>query len=269
MRYGPAIFITVLLANCWKALPVQAQTSQQRDQIPVESNWSSHLNWSTSKNMDYYSDYFTNLSSNLSYGFNKDLTLNVGFGYSQPIDDNEEKVRRYGFQDISVTASFDRLSRFSGSKLSSFVGLVLPASRASQKASLITSVEMGLNYSTRWKKLGIGTSHAFIFSHYQYNTADKFGYTPNAPYGFNNSVTGTLYIHPRFSISAGGGVYFYQTYAKENKQVNSLRSSARFLVTRHWNLSASYSWKDSLLTNNSFLDDDTTFASLAMGYSFQ
>jgi len=262
-----------LFASWWVAPLAFAETLQQSsksfiqsDSISGQSKWKSQLSWSTSKNMDYYSDYFTRLNSNLNYGFSKDLSLGINLGYSQPINDNEEKVRRYGFQDISLIASFSNFAN--SSKLSSSLELTLPASRASQKASLIASAEMGISYLTRWKKLGIRTYHSFIFNHYQYDTADEFGYIPNSPYGLNNSVTGTLYMHPRFRLLLGGGLYFYQTYAGKNKQVNSLSSSAQFLVTRNWNILASYSWRDTLVTNNNFLDDDTTVASLSTGYSF-
>lgn len=269
VRYWPVISIYIaLLTCCWGGLPVVAQTSQQRGQLPADSNWSSSLSWSTSKNMDYYADYFTRLGSSLQYGFSDKLALGVGFGYSQPIDDAEDKVRRYGFEDISLSIVWPEISKSPGSSLSGSLSAVLPTSRASQKASLMTSVEMGLNYSVRWKKFGIGTSHALIFSHYEYDTADEFGYVVNAPYGLNNSIMGTLYFHPRVSLSAGGGVYLYQTYTKQNKQVNSVRSSLSVRVTRNWNIAAGYSWRDTLLTNNSFLDDDTTVASLSMSYSF-
>lgn len=218
--------------------------------------------------MDYYSDYFTRLSSSLNYNLSESMGLDFGFDYSQPIKDDEEQVRRYGFGDLSVGVSWPGLMKSPGSSLAGSVTLVLPTSRASQKASLMTSVEMGLSYSVRWKLFGISTSHAFIFSHYEFDTADEHGEVQNSPYGLNNSVMGSIFITPRITLGGGGGIYMYQTYSGRNYQILSARTSLSVAATESLSFSAGYSWRDSLLTNNSFLDDDTTVASLSMSYSF-
>jgi hypothetical protein len=218
--------------------------------------------------MDYYSDYFTSLSSDLRYHVNDGLAMGLGFGYSQPIKDDEEQVSRYGFDDVSVGAIWPQLMKFPSSRLSGSLNAILPTSRASQKASLMTSIEAGLNYFIRWKWVGISTSHAAIFSHYEFDTADEQGEVQNSPYGLNNSVTGSIYLSPRFTVSGGGGIYLFQNYSGKNKQVLSARTSASFQVSQQFSLQAAYSWRDTLITNNSFLDDDTTTASLSMSYTF-
>lgn len=246
-----------------------AKESAKIGEAPAERGWSGSVRTGMSKNQDEYSEYFSSTSFSLSRGLRNGKSLSISTSYSQPVSDDRDKVQRFGMGDIDISMGFDELYRFNESgSMAGSLGFVAPASRASRNASMNGAISGSL--STSWKlpaAIRFSTSHGLTLYSYQYDTADKDGYTYNSPFGTSNGVS-LGWGKNGFRLSGSYSLYYTQNFAKTDIWVQSLASSVSYSLTKSISLALGFSWRDRILTNNSLFDDDTTVTSLSASYSF-
>lgn len=234
----------------------QGQGKQQREM----SRWHGSVQWVVQKNMDYYSDYFSGLNLGVSYAYNQNYSFYIETGYSQPISDNYERVRRYGLTDTEIgvnTAPFYKNKyNFQVSATSS---ITLPTSEISQRASLNGAWNGGIVTTTPLQYgFRVSTVHFASLNLYTYETANQMGSVYNYPYAFSN-IASASWSHRRFYTVVSGTWSYLKNYANRDINIQALRAGMGYNFPKKVRAEVFGRWQDQVLTNNSIFDDDRTF----------
>lgn len=236
---------------------------------PNEQVWSGSVRTGMSKNQDEYSDYFSSTNFEISRALGNGKTLSVSTSYSQPVSDDQDKVKRYGIGDLDLSLGWDELYRFNESgSLAGSIGFTGPSSRTSRLASMNGAFNGSL--STSWKlpqNFRFSTNHGLTLFSYQYDTANDDGDVYNSPFGTSNGIS-LGWGANSFRITGSYSLYYTQNYAKTDIWVQSVGSSVSYSFTNSISAALGFSWRDRILTNNSLFDDDTTVTSLSVSYAF-
>lgn len=247
---------------------IKTQSSEVLGKAPQKS-WSGSLRTGMSKNQDEYSDWFSSTSASFSRTLFGKTSFSASTSYSQPVSDDQDRVKRYGIGDLNFSLSFAELYRFNDSgTLTGSLGVTAPTSRASRKASLNGSFAGGLGSS--WKlpnNFSFGTRHNVTVYSYQFDTANANGTSYNSPFGLSNGVN-LGFSYKRFNLGTNYSLYYTKNYADTEITVQSVGANMGFKVTQYFSVAAGYSWRDRILTNNSLFDDDTSVTSFSAAVSF-
>ncbi|MBT4760997.1 MAG: hypothetical protein HOO06_04800 [Bdellovibrionaceae bacterium] len=244
----------------------RSSTTESLKDIKKEkkSRYSGSVNWSLSKNNDYYSDYFTDINPNLSYEVSERLSLSISSSYSQPVSQYDDKVKRHQLGDTSISMSGPiEFKDYTSVKVSASLGLGIPTSKASNFASKRFDLSTGLSLETSISNFDVSTSHELSYSNFKYETSDATGSTYNAPFGLSNSLSISKKIGA-FGISQSLALYHTKNFANSTININIFNTSVSYTVSEKISASLSFNRKDRILTNNSYFDDDNTTISMAL-----
>ena len=266
--------IFLVLAFVWaqnSTAQVSAASSVSQGQKNIaqkESRWSGSAQWSLQKNQDYYSDYYTALTLGAAYKINKNFTGYAEAGYSQPVSDNEEKVKYYGFEDVELgvsTAPFYK-NKYNF-QVSATTSVALPTSETSQKSSLNASWSGGLLTATPLQKgFRVSTIHIVTLNSYTYETSNTMGTSYNYPYAFTNGITGS-WSYKSFYSALSTSLTHIKNYANTEINIQSFRASLGYGFTNSLRSEIFGRWSDRTLTNNSAFDDDRTYYGMLLTIS--
>ncbi len=255
----------------------QGASSLKRDELlglKSDSKWHGSISMNTSKNQDQYSDSFLSSQLQLSYEFMRSTEFYSEILYRRPFTSTEEKVHRYGFEDLIFGFNQLLFSNQYGEKdtvstnISGFVEGSLPSSDSSRRASLQGTASGGLTSNTVWKKFIFSTHHGFTYNFYKYETADDFGTAYNSPYMISNGASITWRITNRWNWTNAYSLYYLKNFANTENNIQAIASSVSYALSRNFTMSAFFSWKDNVKTNNALFDDDTTYSGAGIRYVF-
>ena len=214
-----------------------------------------------------------------SLGLFRGAKLFAASSFSSPFAGAKNRLKRYGFGDLSAGLSrplFARKSLLAELGLS----LTLPLSRASRKASLWTSLEgsAGALYFLKRKKdlsLIASSSHSLRRHLHKYETANAAGSVYNIVYDTSHGGSLLLIQNRKKALpsrsSLGFSYYYGENYAGTRLHIASLSASLSYKLTKGLSLEASLKWRRRLFKKYEFFrffDGKSGFLSAGAGYVF-
>lgn len=255
----------------------QGASSIKQDELlglKSDSKWHGSISMNSSKNQDQYSDSFLSTRLQISYELMPSTDFYSEILYRRPFSSVEEKVTRYGFEDLVFGLSRLLFSNQYGTgdsvstNLSGFIEGSLPTSDASRRATLQGSTSAGVVSNTVWKRLIFSTNHGMSYNFYKYETADDFGTAYNSPYMIANGASITWRISNQLNWTNAYSLYYLKNYAGTEVNIQSYVNSVAFVLNKNFTVSAFLSWRDRVKTNNALFDDDTTYSGAGIRYVF-
>lgn len=234
-----------------------------------ESKWETGLNYSIKKNFDYNSDTYSQLLGEISYSASPHFIFSIAIGYLQPFKTDDEEMRYYGFEDMEFSFVFPKTVSGSIFSMTPLASLILPTSNASKLASHMGSVLGGVNLSFKVAEpLTLFTKHHLIGGYYEYDTVDDVGSALNYPFMLKNQLGLKLSLFNKLSLTGRGTFTWLTTYEGDSKSLQALALLMELSFTENIVLTSKVGWSDEFVTNNKFLDDDTTSYELGVGVNF-
>ncbi len=199
--------------------------------------------------------------------------------FSSPFAGAKNRLKRYGFGDLSAGLSrplFSRKSMLAEMRLS----FVLPLSRASRKASLWTSLKGAagaLYFLKKGKDLSLtaSSSHSLARHLSKYKTADAAGSIYNIVFDTSHGGRLTLIQSRKKALpsrsSLGLSYYYGANYAETRLHIASLSAALSYRLKNRLELELSLKWKRRLFKKYEFFrffDGKSAFLSAGASYVF-
>jgi len=258
-----------------QVLLAQGASALKQDEllgIKSDQRWHGSLSLSSAKNQDQFSNGFMTSRAQLSYDLLSDTEFYADLIYRRPYTNVEEDVRQYGFDDFTLgfsktlfTNQYENGVSFS---TSGFLEGTLPTAETSRKASLYGATSLGAITNTVWKRIIFSTSHGFTLNFYEYETSDTFGSSYNDAYMINNGASLTWRITNQINWTNAYTLYYLKNYANTENYIQAYANSLSYIVDHNFTVSAFFSWKDRIKTNNALFDDDNTYLGAGIRYVF-
>jgi hypothetical protein len=217
--------------------------------------WSSELNFRAMRNTRPYAQALVGTDASLFYEIDQGHMLYGNMGYTQATTRDDQSLYRWGFQDATLGYFLKRWLEFSnGIRVDADVSLSLPTSPVSRRSGLNSSGAAGAIVRYPLTGAFFATSrHYYSLNWYEYETADKAGFTYNAPWAVSNSF-GVGAVVKQVVGTIDYDLIHMKNYANVSINVQTVRAALNFPLTEKTRLSVFGRWRDRLLTNYAFLD---------------
>lgn len=229
--------------------------------------WVFSASTSLLRGLDYYDKLYSNYGVSGIYRFDERQSLSLNLSYSNPSDLVVTFKEDWGFEDLVLNYSFNRIHKINQKTSMGFrAGLILPTSEKSRNTSLMGGVSLTLPIISNYQRLRFVFTPGARLNAYQYITANKAGTILNYPFSLpvslNTSYTLTRYLIPSLVLSTN---YLFDS---EGESINVMGLSANLTVAinNKFSLSTGYRWRDRRLTNYSLFDDDRSSMYLGVTY---
>ncbi len=237
------------------------------------SSWSSVARTGMNRYLDEMAVSTITFGGSLSYRLSDRDSLSASLGYSAPTELVTAYPEEYGISDLSLSwVRRNVWSHSSVGSVSSSVGWRLPTSELSQKYTQISSFSGGLTLrrpmpaTSALRHLTLLASSAVAFTPHQYDRR-AMG-TLNFPFSFVYSGGGTYNIYNTVNVTTSYSMQHRVDYSGYVQDIQTLSVGAVATLPESFFLSGGYQWRDTVLTNDPFLDADKTLAYLELSRAF-
>lgn len=219
------------------------------------------------RGLDYFDKVFLSYSASAIYRLKHKQMLSANLSYSAPADGNVTFTEDWGFEDISFNYTKRGIFKLHKKTNTSLrLGLGLPTSETSQRASLKGSVSASLPTSLRWKGNTFVVSPGLGASAHKYETANDAGTRQNSPFSMRLNLVASRVLYKRVSGAVTAGYVNLADYDFSFRQIQSLGFNLTVPIYKKTNLTGGYSWRDTVISHNAAFDDDRSryFLSLSV-----
>ncbi len=222
---------------------------------------------SVQRGLDYYSDIFLNHSFALIYkGKNNDF-FSASTSYSHPSSGVATFPEDWGFEDLALSYTKNNIFQITkDSRTTLRVGVSLPTSNTSQRATLLGRVSGSLPTSFQFYGNNVVINTGISLSHFRYDVADFGGNQQNRPLAIPLSLIVSRALYKNFFATINAGVTQLADYDFNFIQVNSAGLTLTSQLSAKLSVSGGYVWSDLRLSNNSLFDDDRSFYFLSLSF---
>lgn len=251
----------------------QGLTVREAMTLNQSSPYSYSASFSSFRSADYYDEAYMNLGGDFAYRLGNQQSLTASVDYLVPMDRLDPDPKRYGFSDVYFSWLSPNLGTIANAtRLAGSLTIQLPASERSQRETLYGSLSGSLALrrplSGSLSFLSLSFNGTAILSAHQYETADAFGTRFNSPFGVALGAGAIASITDNLIWSNSFSVYSRMDYSNHWIFVETLSSTATYLLSKDFQLFAQYRWRDEAITNDAFLDDDKSRLMLGGSYFF-
>lgn len=256
-----------------KAGVAQGLSLREAMTLNQQSAWSYSATTATFRSLDYYDESYWSIGADVSYRLKPGQSLTAQLSYFETVDRYDEDPERLGVSDLGVSWLLPNFwSNPKYGMLSASMTVTAPTSELSQRESLIGSVSSDLTYrkplTGALRFLTLSTSASLILSHYTFETSNAFGTDTNAPLAVAVGFAGTVRFGQSIFWTNSYSLYNRMDYDSDWRTIQTLASSVAYLITPKARLFGQYRWRDEVVTNDSFLDDDKSRFTLGGSYFF-
>lgn len=209
-------------------------------------------------------------SGTVGFRVGKKWSSDVTVDYSHPLDLDAERPDRWELEDITLRAVRPNIWKSKSKRAYSSLQLALslPTSGTSQDSSLQASFSASAPTAIRANKFTFILTPTLVVARHRFDTADVFGFEKNSPIGAAASGAVRYSITRKLAVLGSASIYTFWDYDGRNKNIQTLRASAQYAISKHWFGTFGYRWRDRVVTNNSVFDDDATLMSGSLTYTF-
>jgi hypothetical protein len=243
-----------------------------------QSPWGIFLNATATRGLDEFADTWSSVNElSLSYRIDSKSALGLSLGYETvlyekdgaPFNNVDRDPGRFGVTDLEVSYTRPQIWSDKYNRLVWTSTLSLPASRASQRNSLIADVSTSLALRYRHNaKILITPSIGAYARQFRFDTSNAMGTQANSPVGITSGLSAAYTFNSIFI----GTIFYGQTqrydYFDDWRTIQTAVAQLNANVTATLNLSAGYRWRDRVITNEPLFDDDRSIYYIGVGYVF-
>lgn len=238
-----------------------------------ESDWSSVASAGFNRYMDEFAVTSWSVGGSLNYRLSQSDSLGLTAGYSAPTELVTAAPENYGMSDLEI--SWARRNVWKSDRwgsVSSSVKWRLPTSELSQRTTQISSFSGALTLrrpmpiQSVLRNLTLSATTAVVLTPHQYDRR-AIG-ALNSPFGLTYGAGGTYNLWQKLNLSTSYSMYHRFEYDGYMQRIQTLQAGAVLTLPESMFLSGGYQWRDSVLTNDPFLDADKTLAYLELSRAF-
>lgn len=202
----------------------------------------------------------------LGYTFEKNWYASTTFEMNHLVTKYEDADNHFAFGDTEIDVGSNNIAESSDHSLKAyFNGLfIAPTSKTSQKTSLRGTYGLNVGLLERFGPFIASLSNQFSVSDYRYETADIGGTQYNEIYSSWTKLNLTYRFLPDWAFENRNSIYVYRNFAGNTRSVYRVSGGISYTINSTWSAVGRVQFKDRVVTNNSFFNDDNVTASLAV-----
>jgi hypothetical protein len=238
-----------------------------------KSEWSSSANAGFNRYLDELAVTTWTVGGTIGYSLSERDSLSVTASYSAPTELETATPEYYGVSDTEIAWVRKNIWKHEQwGSVSSSVKWRIPTSELSQRYTQLSSFTGALSLSKRMpvqsalRDLTLSASAAIAFTPHQYDRR-AIG-TLNSPFGITYGAGGSYSLLKKLSLSTNYSMYHRFEYDGYMQRIQTLSAGAVWTLPESLSLAGGYQWRDSVLTNDPFLDADKTLAYLELSRAF-
>lgn len=237
------------------------------------SPWSAVANTGVSRYLDEMAIATVNVGGSLAYRLTDMDSLSARLSYSAPTELVSAAPEHYGISDLEF--GWVRRNVWTHKEIgnvSSTLRWRLPTSELSQRYTVLSTFTGGLTLrrpmpiTSALRNLTLSASASMAVTPHQYDRR-AIG-TLNSPFSFVYGGGGTYNIMNKVNFSTSYSMQHRMEYDGYVQDIQTLSISAVATLPESFFLTGGYQWRDTVLTNDPFLDADKTLAFLELSRAF-
>jgi hypothetical protein len=235
--------------------------------------WSHSVNTFTYRSLDYYDDTYWAIGGDIAYKIKNNQSIAASIQYYETTDRLDEDPGRYGVSDLDVAwlLPFIWKNPKYGNLSASFT-LTAPLSESSKRQSFVggltSSLSMRKPLSGSWSFLTLAGFTSLTLNHFTYDKTDVFGSDINSPVGVTVGLSATAQVMSQLFWTNSLSLYERIDYAGDWRTIQTVSSSLSLLIKQNLNIFGQYRWRDQVVTNDAFLDDDKSRVTIGGSFFF-
>lgn len=238
-----------------------------------KSPWSYSANTASFRSLDQYDDVYWAVGGDISYKIKKNQSIAASLSYFETMDKFDQDPERYGFSDLDVSWLLPFIWRNpTYGNLSASFTVTAPLSERSQRETFVggftSSASLRKPLAGKLKFLTLSASGSVVLNHFTFDKSDVFGTDTNSPFGISTGVAAVSRFYRNIFWTNSYGVYNRLDYNSEWRTIQTLSSSLSLLLNQKLRIYGQYRWRDRVVTNDAFLDDDKSRVTVGGSYFF-
>lgn len=241
--------------------------SKTKKAVIKQSPYTYVVTSSVQRGLDYYSDLFLNHSFAFIYKGKSNDFFSASTSYSHPSSGVATFPEDWGLEDLAFSYTKNNVFQIThDSRTTLRLGLSLPTSSTSQRATLIGRVSGFLPTSFQFYGNNVVINTGISLSHFRYDVADFGGLQRNLPLAIPLSFVVSRALYKNIFATINAGITQLADYDFNFIQVQSAGLTLTTQISPKFSVSGGYTWSDLRLSNNSLFDDDRSFYFLSLSF---
>lgn len=202
----------------------------------------------------------------LGYTFEKNWYVSTTFEMNHTITKYDDPDTQFTFGDTEVDVGNSHIAESSDHTWRLFGNgvFIAPTSKVSQKTGMRGLYGLNVGLLKLFGPFMASFSNQFAVSDYRYETADIGGTQYNEIYSNWSKLNLTYRFLPSWALENRNSIYVYRNYAGNTRSVYRVSGGVSYMINANWSAVGRVQFKDRVVTNNSFFNDDNITASLAV-----